>query len=103
MGGEGSLDYFRRERGCVVSAILQPGDRVRYSTKFLQNIGSHMGSFPMRTGTFASYWDRDPRYARVKWDNFDARWHAQQNGQDYADDAVANGQLVLAVNIEKLP
>ena len=57
---------------------------------------------PMRRGTFVSYWKANPDFARVHWDDFDFAYQAQQNGEDYAEDAKTNGQCVLAVNIAKV-
>jgi hypothetical protein len=81
---------------------LQPGDRVAYAVKFLRNTCQYTGDAPRRRGTFVAYWDADPRFARVKWDDFDAAYQAKQHGQDYADDALAHGQLVHADNIAKV-
>jgi hypothetical protein len=81
---------------------LTPGDRVAYAAKFLRNTGQFTGAAPKRRGTFVSYWNADPQFARVKWDDFDAAYHAEQNGQDYVDDAIAHGQLVHANNIAKV-
>jgi hypothetical protein len=82
--------------------ILTPGDRVAYAAKFLKNTCQHTGAAPKRRGTFASYWQSDVKYARVHWDDFDFAYQATQNGEDYAEDARDNGQLVLAINIAKV-
>lgn len=83
---------------------LTAGDRIAYAAKFLKNTGQFTGSGPQRRGTFVAY-DSDtraPLCARVKWDDFDATESAKQWGEDYAADAIANGQRVLAVNIAKV-
>lgn len=81
---------------------LNPGDRVAYAAKFLRNTCQHTGAAPMRRGTFVSYWSANPDFARVKWDDFDHARAAHQNGEDYADDARDNGQLVHAANIARV-
>lgn len=84
---------------------LQPGDRIAYAAKFLRNTGQFTGSAGQRRGTFRAYDDRfAPGFARVTWDDFEANAadYALQYGEDYVDDARANGQLILAVNIAKV-
>ncbi len=86
---------------------LEAGDRVAYAAKFLRNIGAFTGSTPQRRGTFLSYWKTvDPSFARVRWDDLaDPAYQAQladQYGDDYLTDALANGQLVRAEAIAKV-
>jgi hypothetical protein len=81
---------------------LQAGDTVAYAAKFLRNTCQHTGSAPQRRGTFISYWQSNPDFARVKWSDFDFDYQARQHGEDYAQDAQEHGQLVLAVNIAKV-
>jgi hypothetical protein len=78
------------------------GDRVAYAAKFLKNTGQFTGAGPQRRGTFVSYWSKDIKFARVKWDDFDAAESGKQWGEDYAADAIEHGQCVLAVNIAKI-
>lgn len=83
---------------------LNPGDRIAYAAKFLKNISAFTGPTPHRRGTFVSYWDADPQFARVHWDDFEsnAAHLADQYGADYVDDARAHGQCVHANNIAKV-
>ena len=81
---------------------LEPGDRVAYAAKFLKNTGQFTGAGGQRRGTFVKYWDKDPQFARVRWDDFDAAWLAEQYGEDYAVDAQEHGQCVHADNIAKV-
>lgn len=83
---------------------LEPGDRVAYAAKFLKNIGAFTGEMPRRRGMFVKYWDKDPQFARVRWDDFeDNRAElAKRYGEDYAADAAEHGQCVLAANIAKV-
>ena len=81
---------------------LTPGDRVAYAAKFLKDTAQFTGPARQRRGTFVSYWDKDPNTARVHWDDFDHAASAKQWGEDYADDAKAHGQCVLAVNVAKV-
>jgi hypothetical protein len=67
------------------------GARVAYSANFLRCQGIYSGSAPQRRGTVVSV---DGAYSRVRWDNFDAKSSAAQWGEDYAEDAIANGQMV---------
>ena len=83
-------------------AQLIKGDRVAYAAKFLKNVGAFTGETPRRRGTFVSFWDKDPKFARVHWDDFDYASSAQQHGDDYAADAKEFGQCVLAVNIARV-
>ena len=55
-----------------------------------------------RRGTFLVYWDHDPKFVRVRWDDFDFDFMAEHYGKDYAVDAKALGQCVLAANIAKV-
>lgn len=83
---------------------LEPGDRVAYAAKFLKNIGAFTGDTPRRRGTFVKYWDKDPNFARVRWDDFDSRRTelAKQYGDDYVADAAEHGQCVNTANIAKV-
>ncbi len=85
---------------------LEPGDRVAYAAKFLRNIGAFTGSTPQRRGTFLSYWNADPSFARVRWDDIAdpayQRQLADQNGDDYLADALVKGQVVRAEAIAKV-
>jgi hypothetical protein len=81
---------------------LTAGDRVAYAAKFLKNTGQFTGAGPQRRGTFVKYWDKDPKVARVKWDDFDFEYQSKQNGEDYALDAREHGQCVFAGNIAKV-
>jgi hypothetical protein len=83
---------------------LNTGDRVAYAAKFLKNIGAFTGSTPQRRGTFLTYDQRAPDFARVKWDDFEANaaHYAKQYGDDYVVDAREHGQMVNANNIAKV-
>ena len=81
---------------------LTAGDRVAYAAKFLRNTGQFTGAGPQRRGIFVKYWDKDTQFARVKWDDFDFAYQANQNGEDYAIDAREHGQCVHAGNIAKV-
>lgn len=80
-----------------------PGDRIAYAAKFLRNTGQHTTGAAGRRGTFRSL-DRTPGYGRVAWDDFEERaaYLAAQYGDDYAEDARANGQLVHLDNIARV-
>lgn len=80
------------------------GDRIAYAAKFLRNIGAYTGETPHRRGTFVKLWDKDPQFARVRWDDFEnnAASLATQYGDDYVADAREHGQCVLAVNIARI-
>ena len=71
---------------------IEVGTRVAYSANFLRQQGIHSGSAPMRRGTVLSLYSRD--HARVKWDDADYVALGKQWGEDYAEDARENGQLV---------
>ena len=60
----------------------------------------HLG----RRGTFNEYWKLDPKFARVKWDDFEenAAALAEQWGDNYVAEAREHGQLVQAGNIAKV-
>jgi len=75
---------------------MKPGDRVAYTAKFLKNIGAHAGSAPERRGLLVKFDEVSPGFARVKWEDFEARSAelAARYGQDYVDDVRANGALV---------
>lgn len=83
---------------------LTQGDRVAYAAKFLRNTAQFTGAAPQRRGTFVSYWTSNPDFARIKWDDFEANaaYHAEQNGEDYVEDAREHGQLVHAQNVAKV-
>ena len=81
---------------------LTSGDRVAYAAKFLKNTGQFTGPGGQRRGTFVSYWNKDSKFARVHWDDFDYAAAAEQYGDDYAAEAKEHGQCVLAVNIAKV-
>lgn len=83
-------------------AKLAAGDRVAYAAKFLKNTGQFTGPGGQRRGTFVAYDPTAPQFARVKWDDFDPAAAGQQWGEDYAEDAIANGQMVHADNIAKV-
>jgi hypothetical protein len=83
-------------------AQFTQGDRIAYAAKFLKNTGQFTGPGGQRRGVFVSYWDKDPKFARVHWDDFDYDESARQYGDDYADDAKQFGQCVLAVNIARV-
>ena len=82
---------------------LEIGDRVAYAAKFLRNTGQFTGAAPQRRGTFAGYWDSDPRFAHVKWDDFEAM-AAIDSGQYGINIAHCreHGQLVHANNVAKV-
>ena len=80
-------------------ATFENGETIAYTAKFLKNTGQFTGGAGKRRGVFRSLWDKDPKFARVHWHDADYTCLAEQWGQDYADDAKAHGQLVLAVNI----
>lgn len=83
---------------------LQPGDRIAYAAKFLRNTGQHTGGAGARRGTYVGPDAHTPNFARVRWDDFEARADdlARQWGDDYAADARANGQMVHADNIARV-
>lgn len=84
---------------------LEPGDCVAYAAKFLKSIGSFTGGMPQRRGTFVSYWDANPNFARIKWDDFEAMvatGKAQYGDLEYVDDARRHGQCVHVNNIAKV-
>lgn len=70
--------------------IVVAGTRVAYSAKFLRDTGQRTGRAPDRRGTVVSV---DADFARVRWDDFDAAASAKQWGEDYAEDAIAHGQM----------
>jgi hypothetical protein len=85
---------------------LETGDRVAYAAKFLKNTGQFTGSGGQRRGTFIRY-TGTAGYCRVKWDDVTlgseyARKLAELYGEDYLDDALANGQMVHATAIAKV-
>ena len=94
--------YLRRNIPTMIANWHNMAARGIYAAKFLKNTGQFTGAGPLRRGTFASYWPKDDKFARVHWDDFDYVESAKQWDTDYADDAKANGQLVLAVNIAKV-
>ena len=81
---------------------LKPGDRVGYAAKFLRNTGQFTGSAPQRRGTVASV--GTDGFARVHWDDFEASaaQYAELYGEDFVEDARANGSLVTAISIAKV-
>ncbi len=81
---------------------LSSGDRVAYAARFLKDIGQFNAASAERRGTFVGYWDANPQFARVHWDDFDKQAAAKQYGDDYAADAQEHGQCVLACNIAKV-
>jgi hypothetical protein len=81
---------------------LEAGDRIAYAAKFLRNIADYSAASANRRGTFVSYDQRAPQFARVRWDDVDMAYLAAQWGDDYAEDVRDNGQMVLAVNIAKV-
>lgn len=76
--------------------VITPGARVAYSANFLRQQRIYSGSAPMRRGTVLSLYSRD--HARVKWDDADYAALGKQWGDDYAEDARENGQLV-SINV----
>ena len=83
-------------------AKLTAGDRVAYAAKFLKDTGQFTGSAGQRRGTFVGYDRTAPDFARVKWDDFNVAYAAEQWGADYAADCVARGTMVHARNIAKV-
>ncbi len=81
---------------------LIAGDRIAYAAKFLKNTGQFTGPGGQRRGVFVAYDPTAPQFARVRWDDFDAKAASHQWGEDYAADAIANGQMVHAANIAKV-
>jgi len=84
---------------------LERGDRIAYAARFLRDTGLFTGGAGERRGTFLAYDDAfSPGYARVTWDDFEARADslADRYGADYVDDARANGQTVFGGNIAKV-
>jgi hypothetical protein len=80
------------------------GDRVAYAAKFLKNTGQFTGNAGFRRGTFVQVEPRLPSHGRVRWDDFEAgaAAYAKSYGEDYVEDARANGQLVALSNIAKV-
>lgn len=48
--------------------MIETGNRVRYTTEFLQSIGEYTGEVPFRVGTVISM-SPDNRVAYVEWDD----------------------------------
>lgn len=80
-------------------ATFKTGETIAYTAKFLKNTGQFTGGAGQRRGVFVSLWAADPRFARVRWTDADYERLAEQNGQDYADEAKEHGQLVALANI----
>lgn len=83
---------------------LNTGDQVAYAAKFLKNTGQFTGPSGARRGTFVSFDKLSPDFARVRWDDFDARASALSDlyGEDYVADAREHGQMVHAANIARV-
>ena len=87
----------QEQRSSVMSKAvkLNPGDRIAYAAKFLKNTGQFTGPSGQRRGTFVAYDRSAPQFARVHWDDFDAKASGDQWGEDYALDALLNGRAEL--------
>ncbi|MBS4051277.1 MAG: hypothetical protein KGZ69_08740 [Methylomonas sp.] len=78
---------------------LKIGDTVAYTAKFLKNTGQFTGNAGFRRGELLSF---DHQYARVRWNDWSESYRAalaDRYGEDYAEDAEKNGQMVALVNI----
>ena len=79
-----------------IDSRLIVGAIVGFSANHLKNTGQHAGRAPMRRGELLSI---DGGYCRVRWTDVDYAALALQWGEDYADDARANGQLYPLANL----
>ena len=75
---------------------LKAGTVVGFSARFLKDTRQHTGRAPMRRGEMLSI---DGNYCRVRWTDTDYAALTLQWGEDYADDARANGQLYPLANL----
>lgn len=82
-----------------MAKIPQPGNRVAFSVKFCRNTCQITGRTPAMRGTLLSH---DGSFARVRWDDWCAAKRAalsRQWGEDFAEDAEANGEMVNLANL----
>lgn len=83
------------------------GDTVAYTAAFLRNTGQMTGGAGDRRGRVVGFENLSAArnvsphllLARVIWADADYAFLAEQYGQDYADQARENGQLVIAKNL----
>jgi hypothetical protein len=79
---------------------LKIGDTVAYTVKFLKCTGQTVGNAGFRRGELLSIIDN--QFVRVRWSDWNDEYKAalaKQWGDDYAEDAEQNGQMVALTNI----
>ncbi len=84
---------------------FNPGDRVAYNVRFLKDTGQQVGSGGFRRGTFVGPYSASAAHGRVKWDDLftpEAASLAKCYGEDWLDDARANGAVVALSALAKV-